>query len=30
VAEATRALHDSGAAEVQVWALARTPRPEDA
>ncbi|WP_119352764.1 ComF family protein [Azohydromonas sediminis] len=29
-AEATRALHDGGAAEVQVWALARTPRPDDA
>ena len=27
VAEATRALHDAGAAEVQVWVLARTPRP---
>jgi len=29
VAEATRALRDAGAADVQVWALARTPRPDD-
>jgi ComF family protein len=29
VAEATRALHDAGATDVQVWVLARTPRPDD-